>query len=78
MLTSCGGQGELLSSGMKFVNAFIESADTIQKRLYIQAELEQAGFDITAIKKVRYKIAGETQITFILNAQNIIINFTES
>lgn len=53
MLSSASGQGELLATGLKFVNSFLDSADSAQKRLYIQAELEQAGFDASTIKKVR-------------------------
>lgn len=52
MLMSAGGQGELLTAGMKFLNAFLESSGSAQRRLYIQAELEQAGLDIIMIKKV--------------------------
>lgn len=53
MLVSAGGQGELLASGLKFINTFLDKASSIQKRLYIQAELEQAGLDMAVIKKVR-------------------------
>lgn len=49
---SAGGQGELLAAGLKFLNKFLESSGSVQRRLYIQAELEQAGFDITVVKKV--------------------------
>ena len=52
MLMSAGGQGELLVAGMKFLNTFLDSSGTMQKRLYIQAELEQAGFDVATVKKV--------------------------
>ncbi|KAF5285565.1 hypothetical protein FQR65_LT13199 [Abscondita terminalis] len=52
MLTSAGGQEELLSSGFKFINTLLDTAATAQKRLYLQAELEQAGLDIDAIKKI--------------------------
>lgn len=55
MLTSAGGQGELLAAGMKFLNVFLNTSDSTQSRLYIQAELEQAGFDMAIIKKVRTK-----------------------
>ncbi|XP_065156527.1 uncharacterized protein mwh isoform X2 [Atheta coriaria] len=51
MLTSAGGHGELLYTGMKFLNTFLVSSGSIQRRLYIQAELEQAGFDLASIKK---------------------------
>lgn len=52
MLSSASGQSDLLINGLKFVNSFLESSGSIQKRLYIQAELEQAGFDLNTIKKV--------------------------
>ncbi|KAJ8944661.1 hypothetical protein NQ314_009423 [Rhamnusium bicolor] len=51
MLSSAGGQKELLTAGMRFINKFLDSAGTLQKRLYVQAELEQAGFDIAIIKR---------------------------
>lgn len=54
MLSSGAGASspELQSVGLRFVNTFIEAAPTSQTRLYIQAELEQAGFQISTIKKV--------------------------
>lgn len=53
MLSSTGGYCELLAAGLRFLNAFLETAGSQQKRLYIQAELEQAGFDIAVVKKVK-------------------------
>ncbi|XP_076259772.1 multiple wing hairs isoform X2 [Rhynchophorus ferrugineus] len=50
MLTSTGGQKELIASGLNFLNKFLDTAASPQKRLYIQAELDQAGFDIDVIK----------------------------
>lgn len=55
MLSSTGGQRELLLAGMRFLNRFLDTAGSVQKRLYIQAELQQAGFDIEVVKKVRDK-----------------------
>lgn len=52
MLSSAGSQKELLTAGLKFINTFLSTSGTRQKRLYLQAELEQAGFDIFAIRKV--------------------------
>lgn len=52
MLISAGGQGELLATGLNFLNAFLDHCGNTQKRLYIQAELFQAGLDIEAIKQV--------------------------
>lgn len=51
MMMSTGGQKELLSSGLRFLNKFMDTAGSSQKRLYIQAELDQAGLDISVIKK---------------------------
>ncbi|KAI4456664.1 formin-like protein [Holotrichia oblita] len=51
MLISAGGQGELLATGLNFLNAFLDHCGNTQKRLYIQAELFQAGLDIEAIKQ---------------------------
>lgn len=53
MLNSGGGTGELQYYGLKFINTFLESADSIQTRLYLQAELQQAGFDPMNMVKVR-------------------------
>lgn len=51
MLNSAGAV-ELLTAAMKFINAFLETAPTVQQKVYIQAELEQAGFDSRILRKV--------------------------
>lgn len=51
MFNSGGGSGELQTFGLKFINTFIDSADSLQDRLYIQAELAQAGFDPKLMSK---------------------------
>lgn len=55
MLQSGGGSGEIQSAGLAFINALLSSAPAPQRKLYIQAELEQAGFDIISLKKVCMK-----------------------
>lgn len=45
MMNSGGGSGELQVHGLKFVNTFLASAADAQNRLYLQAELYQAGLD---------------------------------
>lgn len=45
MMNSGGGSGELQATGLYFVNTFIDSAENLQNRLYLQAELSQAGLD---------------------------------
>ncbi|XP_055320072.1 uncharacterized protein LOC129577307 isoform X2 [Sitodiplosis mosellana] len=52
MLNSGGGTGELQYYGLKFINTFLESADSVQSRLYLQAELQQAGFDPLNMSKL--------------------------
>ncbi|KAF9413505.1 hypothetical protein HW555_008300 [Spodoptera exigua] len=52
MLQSSGGSGDLQAAGLAFINALLSSAPTPQRKLYIQAELEQAGFDIVTLKKI--------------------------
>lgn len=52
MLNSGGGTGELQYYGLKFINTFLESAENLQNRLYLQAELQQAGFDPLNMSKV--------------------------
>ncbi|KAJ0176968.1 hypothetical protein K1T71_006977 [Dendrolimus kikuchii] len=56
MLQSSGGSGELQAAGLAFINALLNSAPTPQRKLYIQAELEQAGFDIITLKKMVSKL----------------------
>jgi hypothetical protein len=45
ILNSGGGSGELQFAGIKFLNTFMDSADSLQTRLYLQAELYQAGLE---------------------------------
>ncbi|CAH0578988.1 unnamed protein product [Chrysodeixis includens] len=56
MLQSSGGSGDLQAAGLAFINALLCSAPTPQRKLYIQAELEQAGFDIVTLKKMVAKL----------------------
>lgn len=51
MLNSAGAV-ELLTAGMRFINAFLETSPSVQQRVYIQAELEQAGFSADTLRKV--------------------------
>lgn len=71
MISSASGQSELLATGLQFVNAFLESTGSAQKRLYIQAELEQAGFDLGVIKKVSYMCRKKLDFYFEIGFQNI-------
>ncbi|KAI5631317.1 diaphanous FH3 domain-containing protein [Phthorimaea operculella] len=43
-------------AGLAFINALLTSAPAPQRRLYLQAELEQAGFDILTLKKMISKL----------------------
>nr|XP_026487001.1 uncharacterized protein LOC113394046 isoform X1 [Vanessa tameamea] len=56
MLQSAAGSGDLQAAGLSFINALLKSAPTPQRKLYIQAELEQAGFDIVTLKKTVAKL----------------------
>ncbi|XP_036334685.1 uncharacterized protein LOC118745266, partial [Rhagoletis pomonella] len=51
MLNSGGGSGELQAVGVKFINSFLESSENLQQRLYLQAELFQAGFEPGSLAK---------------------------
>nr|CAD7425283.1 unnamed protein product [Timema monikensis] len=51
MLISAGGCPELQAAGLRFLNTFLDTAPSQQHRLYLQAELEQAGFTTAAIRK---------------------------
>ncbi|XP_067006366.2 uncharacterized protein mwh [Anabrus simplex] len=52
MLSSSGVCPELQAAGLKFLNTFLDTAPSPQSRLYLQAELEQAGFQASSLKKV--------------------------
>lgn len=52
ILNSGGGSGELQYAGMRFINTLIESAETLQTRLYLQAELFQAGLESQQMSKL--------------------------
>lgn len=45
MFNSGGGTGELQATGLKFINTFLDSAENSQNRLYLEAELIQAGLE---------------------------------
>lgn len=45
MFNSGGGTGELQATGLKFINVFLDSAENLQNRLYLEAELIQAGLE---------------------------------
>jgi Diaphanous FH3 Domain len=45
ILNSGGGSGELQYNGIRFLNTFMDSAESLQTRLYLQAELYQAGLE---------------------------------
>ncbi|XP_017473132.1 PREDICTED: uncharacterized protein LOC108364080 [Rhagoletis zephyria] len=51
MLNSGGGSGELQAVGVRFINSFLESSENLQQRLYLQAELFQAGFEPGSLAK---------------------------
>lgn len=52
ILNSGGGSGELQYVGLKFINTFMESAESLQTRLYLQAELSTAGLDPQQMSKL--------------------------
>lgn len=52
ILNSGGGSGELQYVGMRFINTFTDSADSLQTRLYLQAELFQAGLEPHQMSKL--------------------------
>lgn len=52
ILNSGGGSGELQFAGMRFINTLMESAESLQTRLYLQAELFQAGFEPQQMSKL--------------------------
>lgn len=52
ILNSGGGSGELQFAGMRFINTLMESAESLQTRLYLQAELFQAGLEPPQMSKL--------------------------
>lgn len=56
MLNSGGGTGELQVHGLRFINTFLESAENIQNRLYLQTELYQAGCEPNNLIKVMMRL----------------------
>jgi Diaphanous FH3 Domain len=52
ILNSGGGSGELQFAGMRFINTLMESADSLQTRLYLQAELFTAGLEPPQMSKL--------------------------
>ena len=52
ILNSGGGSGELQYVGMRFINTLMESAETLQTRLYLQAELFAAGLEPPQMSKL--------------------------
>lgn len=52
ILNSGGGSGELQFAGLRFINTLMESAESLQTRLYLQAELYQAGFEPQQMSKL--------------------------
>ncbi|KAL1494995.1 hypothetical protein ABEB36_010490 [Hypothenemus hampei] len=62
MIMSAGGQKELIASGLRFLNKFMDTAGSSQKRLYVQSELDQAGLDVNIMKKNIDSISGNEQL----------------
>lgn len=52
ILNSGGGSGELQFVGMRFINTLMESAESLQTRLYLQAELFTAGLEPPQMSKL--------------------------
>lgn len=63
MLSSGGGSGELQMFGMKFINTFLNNSENCQQRLYLQAELCQAGLDPETLDRVSFVDAGNFILT---------------
>lgn len=48
--------GAFQISCLRFLNTFVETAANIREKVYIQAELEDAGLDMTHLKKLVSKV----------------------
>ena len=48
--------GAFQISCLRFINTFVETSDNYRERVHIQAELEDAGFDISHLKKLVSKV----------------------
>ena len=72
LLSTIGNNLDLLYYGLRFINTFVEKSESIQNRLYVQAELEQAGFDHSQIKKVNF-----TKVKFSFLKSSHVLNFNQ-
>lgn len=66
MLNSGGGSGELQTIGLKFINTFLNNTENCQARLYLQAELHQAGCDPANMDKVKQSISIFSRFRFLI------------
>ena len=48
--------GAFQISCLRFLNTFVETASNFREKVYIQAELEDAGLDINQLKKLVSKV----------------------
>ena len=55
---------------LRFLNTFVETALSYKERVHIQAEVEEAGFDISQLKKLVSKV----RITFYFLCNDTIYN----
>jgi len=54
--------GAFQISCLRFINTFVETADNYRERVHIQAELEDAGFDISHLKKLVSKFGNQSDL----------------
>ena len=43
-------------SCLRFLNIFVQTANTVKEQVQIQCELEEAGFDIVMLKRIHLKV----------------------
>ena len=58
--------GAFQISCLRFLNTFVETATNFRERVYIQAELEDAGFDISHLRKLVSKVGPESCVKNVI------------
>ena len=43
-------------SCLRFLNTFVQTANTAKEQVQIQGEMEEAGFDILLLKRMNFKV----------------------
>ena len=58
---------------LRFLNTFVETALSYKERVHIQAEVEEAGFDISQLKKLVSKVRNLFRLFYINTNDNLSV-----